>query len=597
MKLLLESALAYAERGLPVFPIKPKGKAPLTAHGFKDATTDPKKIRSWWQNNPEAGIGIATGSASNLIVVDIDIDKEREINGWEALQKLVARYGEITTSTWTAKTGRGGTHYYFRLRPGQSFKSSSGKLGIGLDVKAEGGYIIAPPSIHPNGESYAWVVSQEETEVAEIPPALIQALQAQEPVKTKQENGTIFVAGERNDSMFTLAVHAHKNGASTAAIKAMMLEQNKSCSPPLEDKELESILKSATGYSVKDSVKSSLIVPKLHSLEETTEGDPEWLIKGYIPKNAMTTMAGDGGSGKTSVWCHIAGAISAGKISILDDPIRFFEEERKPATVLYFSSEDSTEFTLKKRLRLNGARMDMIKYLPYSSEYFQYIKFSDVALERIVADHRPKLVIFDPLQGFLSHDTNMASRNHMRTEMGHIARLCSVYDTTALIIMHTNKSAQTYGRGRMADSADIWDYARSCLIVGTDPNTGYRYLSQEKTNYGMLQKTILFEIEDGGKVTYKGATSKRDKDFQSEKSFANRTAPARLEAEQAIVEYLQENGSPQFVSELDEYLKTIGISANAIKTAKSSLRREGKIELEKPNERGGKWSISLTINI
>lgn len=140
---LLGWALAYAARGFSVFPLVPGGKTPLTGHGFKDATTERALIAAWWSFNPQANIGLATGSGSGLVVLDVDgPDGESSLERFPPLP-----------DTWCALTRRG-AHWYFR-HPGREIRNSAGKLGPGLDVRGDGGYVVAPPSAHADGE-YEW---------------------------------------------------------------------------------------------------------------------------------------------------------------------------------------------------------------------------------------------------------------------------------------------------------------------------------------------------------------------------------------------------------------------------------------------------------
>ncbi len=146
----LEYALAYAAVGFAVFPCKPRGKEPITKHGFKDATRDGNQIRRWWTRRPNANVGIATGAPSELVVVDID-----SIEGAELLVGLTKRFG-VLTPTHSVVTGKG-RHYYFKLPPGCGATPSSAEGG--LDIRADGGYVVAPPSIHPDGGVYRWDAS------------------------------------------------------------------------------------------------------------------------------------------------------------------------------------------------------------------------------------------------------------------------------------------------------------------------------------------------------------------------------------------------------------------------------------------------------
>lgn len=142
---LLEYALQYAGRGWHVFPCKPRDKTPLTRTGFKSATTDPKQIHRWWSKWPDANIGIATGEKSGLLVVDID-----SAQGIGALREIV---GCALASTPVVETGRG-WHLYFAM-PAERLRCSSDKAR-GLDIRANGGYVLAPPSVHPTGAVYRW---------------------------------------------------------------------------------------------------------------------------------------------------------------------------------------------------------------------------------------------------------------------------------------------------------------------------------------------------------------------------------------------------------------------------------------------------------
>src|SRR5215813_13125280 len=165
--LLRAAALAYAARGWPVFPChgmqderctcgKPDcahpGKHPLTRHGFQDATTDPRQIYQWWTDHPDANVAIATGACSGLIVLDLDQRRGGDVT----LGDLEAQYGKLP-ETAVSFTG-GGTHYFFR-HLGEPIRSGTSVLGPGLDIKADGGYIIAPPSRHASGREYEWEVS------------------------------------------------------------------------------------------------------------------------------------------------------------------------------------------------------------------------------------------------------------------------------------------------------------------------------------------------------------------------------------------------------------------------------------------------------
>lgn len=150
-------ALALAEGGYYVFPLEPGGKAPLTRHGFKDASLDPGRIRAWWKRWPRANVGIACG-LSGIIVVDLDVKLDR--NGtpqqgpanWDALVEGLD-YGPPTVEV---RTPSGGLHLYWR---GAGVPSSNGQVASGVDIKAEGGYVVAPGSV-VGGKAYVIEVTR-----------------------------------------------------------------------------------------------------------------------------------------------------------------------------------------------------------------------------------------------------------------------------------------------------------------------------------------------------------------------------------------------------------------------------------------------------
>jgi len=140
----LGAALEYLENGFYVFPLMPKTKIPLTQNGFKDASNDPKQIKSWYRQYPNANIGIATGEISGLLVIDLD-------------GKELPKEWPLMSGALKVKTSRG-WHFYFKYPEGQNIASRIKVNGHNIDVRANGGYIVAPPSIHPDGGRYEFII-------------------------------------------------------------------------------------------------------------------------------------------------------------------------------------------------------------------------------------------------------------------------------------------------------------------------------------------------------------------------------------------------------------------------------------------------------
>lgn len=240
----LQAALAYAAMGYNVIPLhsivegictcrdkskcKHPGKHPRSAHGLSDATLDENTIRAWWLKWPDANVGIATGEASNLVVVDID----PRHGGDESLKKL-----DPFPDTLIAKTGGGGLHYCF-THPGQKVKSGSDVLGRGIDTRGDGGYIVAPPSKHASGASYEW---QNLVAPADCPISLYGNAAA--------AKGNI-IEGQRDNTLASLAGALRREGKNADEIYEELCRINREqCIPPLPENELRRIADSIGRYA------------------------------------------------------------------------------------------------------------------------------------------------------------------------------------------------------------------------------------------------------------------------------------------------------------------------------------------------------------
>jgi hypothetical protein len=159
----LEAALDYAARGWSVFPCHSiragacscgnpctsPGKHPRTVNGCRDATRDPQQIRRWWRRWPDANPAIATGEGSGIFTVDVDTNKGGDLH----FARRIARQGPLP-DTCTNRTGGGGWHFIFSWPDGADIRNSTSQLAHGVDVRGNGGYIMAPPANHISGGFY-----------------------------------------------------------------------------------------------------------------------------------------------------------------------------------------------------------------------------------------------------------------------------------------------------------------------------------------------------------------------------------------------------------------------------------------------------------
>lgn len=265
---MLESALCYAGFGWPVVPLysvdengrclcgktdcNSAGKHPhsgLAPNGVKDATTEAETIRRWCEQ--DINIGICAGLDAGLIILDVDPAH----GGNESLTKY------DVPETLIVITGSGGTHYYFK-HPGGAIKNSVGKLGAGLDVRAAGGYVVAPPSLHSSGSEYRWKIDPRAKKPAVCPGFISNKSDSKKPAEADSDAETI-AEGKRNDTLTSLAGTLRRKGFSVEAMCAALVEENKKrCNPPLPDAEVRKIAESVSNYKPQpDHVSDEIILP------------------------------------------------------------------------------------------------------------------------------------------------------------------------------------------------------------------------------------------------------------------------------------------------------------------------------------------------
>lgn len=178
-------------RDTPVFPCL-HNKKPLTKNGFKNATLDPFQIIGWWESWPDALIGMPTGSESGYVILDVDIKKD--IDGTATLFELEQVHGKMP-ETWISLTPSGGFHYWFKC-PIKHVQTSAGKIGTGLDIRGNGGYVIIPPSA-----GYQWEASNP-TEPAEMPAWLIELANQKKPSRQQSRKSEISQLIKRKGKLF-----------------------------------------------------------------------------------------------------------------------------------------------------------------------------------------------------------------------------------------------------------------------------------------------------------------------------------------------------------------------------------------------------------
>lgn len=332
----LEAAIEYASRGWPVLPVRGirepgrctcplgsecshPGKHPWLDGGYKAGVTDAATIRGWWRKWPLANVGLVTGRPSRLYVLDVD----PRHGGNESLARL-----ELP-ATLTAITGGGGRHFYFQ---GEGLELSS-CVGIlpGLDLKAEGGYAVAPPSRHASGKLYAWAEGPQRCEIAPFPQALLELIRPRpthESALMMGEAGETvpILEGTRNRSLFRMACQCRRLGFAFPEVLALLAAANKTrCEPPLGDIEVEEIACSSCRYLPSDPIpgviegkagdekgpKPRLIVVTAEALLSMQLPPREYLLGPWLRAKDLAMVYAPRGGSKTwaclGMACSIAG--------------------------------------------------------------------------------------------------------------------------------------------------------------------------------------------------------------------------------------------------------------------------------------------------
>lgn len=329
------------------------------------------------------------------------------------------------------------------------------------------------------------------------------------------------------------------------------------------------------------------VLSALRRVADIAPQEQKWFIKPYLPEGEPVLMSGDGGVGKTAVWCTIAAAITTGGLCFLDEAALEMNDleplpRREPGNVLYFSSEDDTAKVLRRRLEAAGADLSRIETIDLNSPVFCKLKFNSPEVAELLRARRPKLAIFDPVQSFVPERVDESSRNQMRAALNPLIGLCHELGTTSLIISHTNKRERVSGRGRISDSSDLWDMHRSVLILGKDETQKppLWYLSQEKCNYGPLGLTCLYDFDENGAIELRGTTIRHDRDFVDGnlRAGGRRGSVALTDCKDTILEILEREG-PQQVRELEQTLtEGHGFGKTVIRRAREELRKAGEVK-------------------
>jgi hypothetical protein len=431
----------YASKGWHVFPLhhilpngtcscgmrcKSSGKHPRV-NWKEEQTTDGKTIRDWWTRWPEANIGIATGKQSGLFVLDIDTGESIEradgslVPASEvSLQRIESDFGELP-ETLTVRTGSGGQHRYFQY-PGSGDYGNSVRFLPGLDIRGEGGYVVAPPSNHESGRVYEWTVR---TPPIGVPPFLLEVVG--DKGKDAGSLAEIEGVGEGSRNDFLTRVAGKYRGLADVdeeSLVAILMVQNKRhCQPPLDIGEVVQIAHSAMRfksnapeatfdmdgeYEVEEKVPSipegADLALSIHDLMSMHIEPPEPIVHDLLDAGTGIMIAGPPNVGKSWITMHLALCLATGqkflgKYEVENVPVLIIDEEGSP-----WGDQ------MRMDMLINGMEVGSLVNTPLYLSIGKNLKLDNAVglatVRRMISRYNPKLVILDSLVRMGDADEN-----------------------------------------------------------------------------------------------------------------------------------------------------------------------------------------------
>jgi putative DNA primase/helicase len=579
-------AIALAtEFGYAVFPSKPN-KQPYTAHGFKDATTNAEQIAAWWRRFPDALIGVPTGSASGVFILDIDPAGRR----WYATNSkrlLCSRIHET----------RRGRHLVYRM-PDTHISCSAGRIAPGVDVRADGGYIIYWPAHGLRATGDLLHLSLPPDWLSES--ALNRRLDVSDSQRAgEQAAGDLVGEGGRNEFLSRKAYGLRKQGLSAEQIFQVLRAFNDArCVPPLSDAELQQIAR-GKDHVRPDSGPDAEI--KLHLLrasdvvmEPTSWLWPEWLARGKLHM-----LGGVPGTGKTSVALSLAATVSAG--GTWPDGTAC----REAANVIIWSGEDGIADTLTPRLTAMGADLGRVHFVSDVTQHGVRRLFDPARdMPALIAGAREVgsigLLIVDPVVTAISGDSHKNSE--VRRGLATLVEFAEKHNAAVLGITHFSKGTT---------DRDPLDRLTGSLAFGAAPRLVFAAAKQPSTDKGAPERVLVrvksnIGKHDGGGFRYGLESSELPEGITTSRVIWGGSIDGTAREILAEAESTDSDGGQTALADAEEFLRQelsmgsrpgaeLGKRAGELGISWATLRRAQKALGIKPRKEGmqGGWVWEL----
>lgn len=519
MNAFVDYALEYASRGWSVIPLAPKNKTCIlnTWKPYQETIATEEEIRAWWKINPNANVAIVTGKVSGIFALDID--------GEEGKAAISGRPMPVTPATRTGK----GFHYIYKLPKDIEIRNSARKIGPGLDIRGEGGYIVAPPSIHSSGSTYEWLVQDYP---AEAPEWLLKAiLGGGEDESTPKSSGWVIQAlkgvpaGQRDQTFVQLTGHWTRLGVPIEEQIELLKMQNERNVPPEPEKDFEALVKRIYANH-KDKNKVTVVPQEWTSTASNILMQPpqptRWLIEDLWTEESCGFIGGEPKTGKTWTGFEMA-------ISIVSDSLVFGHfKVHKPGPVLYVAEEGNEEQIRSRLHKITAAKCVQAEYLDNFHLAIQKnvmvdIKEWQAALFDFCSRVQPRAVFLDPLVRIHSSGENQAE--DMREVLQFLRSIQVNFHCSVIVIHHQRKPSKDDSSRtgqRLRGTGDLYAWLDSAIYLtkklGEETVIG---VEVEHRNAGEIQPFTLDQNigEDEANIIYKESSLESVKALEMAKEF------------------------------------------------------------------------------
>jgi hypothetical protein len=370
------AATSYAQLGFSVIPIRPRDKSPAVKwEPYQTRKPTDAELAEWFGDGQAHNIGIVTGAISGVVVLDVD--------GSEGQATIAGRELPPTPCVRTAK----GWHYYYKW-PGRTVRNFASRLP-GLDLRGDGGYVLAPPSVHPDGPRYEWAVGLD-VPLAAPPTWLLDLLDTAGPPPGKSSDWLTrtlrgVAEGQRNDAATRIAGRLRRAGLHSETVLEILRCWNHRNTPPLPDDELCGVARSAA----KMDGPACRGVRRTGSELLAMEFAPlRWIVPGLLPEGVLAVIASKSKLGKTWLMLQLATAVAAGGV--------FLGRRLDPAVVVYYALEDGDRF-IQDRLRLQRAPANLERLIFYNAITPLNTPQGMEEFGDVIRNEHPRLAIIDTL--------------------------------------------------------------------------------------------------------------------------------------------------------------------------------------------------------